>query len=630
MMDKQFFRICIAMFLIATLLYPSFGMMNTSTQIIGTARADYVEANNNTNCIEEDPLVPGWSKDVRLTNDSAESEHPDIAVDSKNNIYVVWQDHRDESYELYYKKSRDGGKTWCSDTRLTSISGSDKAPSVTIDQNDGIHVVWSHGGGGNAEIYYKNSLDGGDIWSGNMGLTHASGDSFTPKIVAYEDTLHVVWSDKRDGNFEIYYKRSDDGGNSWSDDRRLSNTTGDSRVPYIAVDLNGNLQVVWQEESTLGYKNSMDKGDTWSAIKTINNSTMGSLGGIDTAVDSKGDIHVVWGDTRDQGAAFEHIYYDKYTNEKNMWMNSSIDITKNFTSIDSFMPSIVCDVNDNIYVVWKSTNRSDNSNELYYTKSKDGIVWDPVTRLTHVIYGSRMQPEIAIDKNNILHLTWFDQREDEDQNLEIYYKNTIYSVSEKPITVTQSLNQTMCKPGNSITVSGNAVYNNSIVPNANVTIKILETGDEWTIKTDSNGDYSKTIIAPDTSGNYTIRVTVTSGNHTGWKMMRLSVEQESTNGGTTNGGTTNGVQQPSDVENKLGINFNYVVMIAGMIAVCIVIGLVLVKHRGTTSAKMKKEKTEKTALTLRCPKCRKTFSVEVKPKPFSVKCPYCGKEGAIK
>ncbi|MDI6917972.1 MAG: hypothetical protein QMC80_09285, partial [Thermoplasmatales archaeon] len=41
--------------------------------IIGNATADYVEANNSTNCIEPDPFVPGWSKDVRLTNDSAES-----------------------------------------------------------------------------------------------------------------------------------------------------------------------------------------------------------------------------------------------------------------------------------------------------------------------------------------------------------------------------------------------------------------------------------------------------------------------------------------------------------------------------------------------------------------------------
>jgi DNA-directed RNA polymerase subunit M/transcription elongation factor TFIIS len=34
--------------------------------------------------------------------------------------------------------------------------------------------------------------------------------------------------------------------------------------------------------------------------------------------------------------------------------------------------------------------------------------------------------------------------------------------------------------------------------------------------------------------------------------------------------------------------------------------------------------------TLRCPKCKKTFTVEEKEKPFSVKCPHCGNEGTIR
>jgi len=239
---------------------------------------------------------------------------------------------------------------------------------------------------------------------------------------------------------------------------------------------------------------------------------------------------------------------------------------------------------------------------------------------------------MAIDNNNTLHFVWFDRRNDDTSNKEIYYKRTLYPVSEKSIIVTQSLNQTSCKPGNSITVSGNAVYNDSIVPNANVSIKILETDDEWSTTTDSNGDYSKTIIAPSTSGNYTVRVTVTSGNHTGWKLVRLTVEEESTNGGTTNGDgtngdTTNGGQQPSGGENKYG-NLNYVLAIVDVVAVCVIIAVVLVKRRGKKPVKLKEEK--KTTQMLRCPKCRKTFSVEVKPKPFNVKCPHCGKEGMIK
>lgn len=46
--------------------------------------------------------------------------------------------------------------------------------------------------------------------------------------------------------------------------------------------------------------------------------------------------------------------------------------------------------------------------------------------------------------------------------------------------------------------------------------------------------------------------------------------------------------------------------------------------------KPKSTPSEISNITIRCPKCRQTFTVEVKEKPFSVKCPHCGKEGTIR
>ena len=200
----------------------------------------------------------------------------------------------------------------------------------------------------------------------------------------------------------------------------------------------------------------------------------------------------------------------------------------------------------------------------------------------------------------------------------------VYYGNPPPIIVGASISKYICKKSDTLEISGSVVDNTSApMINANVTIKILETGDEWTTVTDSKGDYSKTIIAPATPGNYTVRVTVTSGNHTGWKQMILAVEEEGTDGGTTNGG-----QQPSGEENKYGINLNYVIGIVAVITVCVILSVVLVKHRRKQPAKIKEEK--KNTITLRCPKCRQTFRVELKTKPFPVKCSHCGKEGEIK
>lgn len=298
------------------------------------------------------------------------------------------------------------------------------------------------------------------------------------------------------------------------------------------------------------------------------------------------------------------------------------------------LPSAIIDLQNNLHIIWKDGRNwsEENTDTIYYKRiNPNGSVGYNDTRITFENKGC-LGLGLIIDSYNMLHVCWFDTR---DGNKEIYYKCTLNHVTEPPIIVTQSLNISTCKQGDSITVSGNAVYNNGVVPNGNVSVKILETGDEWTTTTDSNEGYSKTITAPDTAGNYTIRVTVTSGNHTGWKQTRLTVEGES----TTNGDTTNGGQQPSGVENKPGINFNYVVIIVGVIAVLLLITGVLLRMKkpSTKVGKTKIEKTElmKTAekistIALRCPRCKNTFNVREKPKPFKVKCPFCDKEGEIK
>lgn len=48
------------------------------------------------------------------------------------------------------------------------------------------------------------------------------------------------------------------------------------------------------------------------------------------------------------------------------------------------------------------------------------------------------------------------------------------------------------------------------------------------------------------------------------------------------------------------------------------------------SANVNKKVPVQNLIMLKCPKCKKTFRVEVKPKPFNVKCSFCGKEGMMK
>ena len=71
-----------------------------------------------------------------------------------------------------------------------------------------VHVAWFDERDGDVEVYVKRSDDGGVTWGEDVRLTSARGTSQKPSIAAAAGAVHVVWSDDRTGNEEIFYARS--------------------------------------------------------------------------------------------------------------------------------------------------------------------------------------------------------------------------------------------------------------------------------------------------------------------------------------------------------------------------------------------------------------------------------------
>jgi len=103
-------------------------------------------------------------------------------------------------------------------------------------------------------------------WMEDMRLTFSSGDSTTPDMAVWGSNVHVVWNDYRNGEYGIYYKKSEDNGLNWSNDVKLSALGGSYGSPKIAV-YNTKIHVVWQWDN-IHYINSTDNGDTWGTITT--------------------------------------------------------------------------------------------------------------------------------------------------------------------------------------------------------------------------------------------------------------------------------------------------------------------------------------------------------------------------
>src|SRR4030095_7349361 len=134
-----------------------------------------------------------------VTNNPSFSEGPTIC-ESGPNVYVMWQDMRDVNFEVYCKRSTDGGLNWGADTRLTNnsfLSGYASACASGLN----VHIAWIDTRDGNQEIYYKRSTDGGINWEADTRLTNNSANSYFTSMTISGTKIHVVWYDGRDSNF---------------------------------------------------------------------------------------------------------------------------------------------------------------------------------------------------------------------------------------------------------------------------------------------------------------------------------------------------------------------------------------------------------------------------------------------
>jgi hypothetical protein len=357
------------------------------------------------------PCWAQWQSDLRLTNSSGNSStaNTESIAAAGDILHVVWNDDRDGNNKIYYKASPDGGLTWSPDGMLTSNSSGAYNPSVKVSGPD-VHVVWMDYRDGNSEIYYKSSSNGGFSWGPDIRLSNGSGVSENPRITVTGAVIHVAWHDHRNGNYEIYYKASGDGGVTWSPDARLTNNSGASQSPAISVS-GPDVHLVWKDNRDgnfeIYYKSSSNGGFSWGPdIRlTVNNAESQS-----PSISTTGDIlHVTWQDTRDGN--FE-IYY-KASGDRGVNWSPDVRFTND---IGLSISSSVYVSGPYVHAVW-SDNRNGN-NEIYYRFSANGgFTWGAETRLTSSAGSSEYPTVYASDMK--VHVVWTDDRSGND---EIYHK----------------------------------------------------------------------------------------------------------------------------------------------------------------------------------------------------------------
>ncbi len=349
-----------------------------------------------------------WEQDIQLTNYPLQSYTQNVAADSIF-IHVVWAKSEGNFLEIFYKKTSDNGLTWSPDIRLAFIPGTCETPKITVSGNI-VHVVWIDHRNGNKQIYYMRSIDSGDNWSDAVRLINTTYDSEDPQLKCTGTNIHLIWTDVRDGNAEIYYKKSSNSGINWGNDERLTNNSFNSIEPSLGINLS-DIHIVWKDyrdgNAEIYYKSSQNSGQNWSSdIRLTSNSALSGLPEISV---SGANIHIVWFDARE---IYYKIFYKKSSDGGLSW-GSDFLLSSNINQ-NAFTPDLI--VSGNMcHVVWSDTR--DNNYDIYYKQSSDiGSNWSADYRLTTDIDDS-YSPNVIFSGTNLF-VFWYDNRTG---HFEIFY-----------------------------------------------------------------------------------------------------------------------------------------------------------------------------------------------------------------
>lgn len=310
---------------------PEGDFISLAPQVVAKGTAAYVAWYDNQNGAYDIFLQSttnggkNWmSAPVRVDTDSegaAYSAYPVIAADTDGNVVIVWEDSRDGKNDIYANASSDFGQSFQdSDTRLDggeAAGGSDSfSPSVAM-AGEQVYVTWHDERNGDArDIYLNSSSNRGKDWASDAIRVESDAeglsDSANPIVLADGGSAYVIWQDDRSGGYDIYLRRTDDGGASWTGEEQRCDTDepgiAQSYEP-TAVLADGTLVVAWRDGryddagagvNDLIYNYSTDGGATWQGQDIRINSTEPGLTYAEdlTLALVNGNVYSVWADGR--------------------------------------------------------------------------------------------------------------------------------------------------------------------------------------------------------------------------------------------------------------------------------------------------------------------------------------------
>ena len=285
--------------------------------------------------------------------------------------------------------------TWSDKMLVYSNSSIIENLNIAMDNNNAL-AIWNK----------KTELESFDIYSSvyinDKGWQEAvliMQNAYNPQIAMDDDGNAIaVWGQKDGSNsYKIYANRYVQG-SGWIGKFLVGNRSGESTLPKIAMDENGNAIVVWElkinNKSTI-WARKYEIGAGWRDFSIIGNSSSIKEYFQDISMNSIGNAVAVWRSNNPDGI-FANFY------DKNRGWKGAVQISRG----DELIPKVAISDNNEAVTIWPQMTNILGKQDLYATHFKNNR-WNSVPTLLEYKDGSvGISVDVGIDKDGNAIAVW--------------------------------------------------------------------------------------------------------------------------------------------------------------------------------------------------------------------------------
>ncbi len=190
--------------------------------------------------------IGSWSGGKILPDNSKRAYCPQAAIDGKGRIYIVYANRAAGNItRVFFTQNNEpkNSEKWTNPTDLSGMTGLSFAfPQIACDNSGNIYVVWMDKREGNTEIYFRKRVNG--KWLSVENLSESTSSSLNPTVAANKETgeIYVAWEE----NQKIFFREFQN--KKWLDPVDLTQNPSPSAHPHLYVDQGGSIHIVFTDK----------------------------------------------------------------------------------------------------------------------------------------------------------------------------------------------------------------------------------------------------------------------------------------------------------------------------------------------------------------------------------------------